>query len=361
MAHFSCTFLSEEEKDNLIKDVTYDEIKAGLWSLKAFKAPGVDGLHVGFFQIFWHEVNESICKEVGSIFSLGIMPECLNKTLIALVPKCQNQETINSYRLISLCNTIYKAVTKIIVAQIHPLLSNLISPIQAVFMLGRRGLDNVLIAQKLIHSIDKKNGRMGYMAIKVDLEKAYDKLEWSFIHKVLQGFHFPDQLIKVIMSCILSTSISILLNGGTLKSFNPTRGIRQGDPLSPYIFILCMEYLGSLIDKKCMEGNWNPIKAPRDNIGILTILTKSVWKATDDLMLFAIANEENSETIKEVLELFCSESGQKISTSKSRVYFSQNVDDDLKGRICGNLNIQATTNLGKYLGFPLKHKNTERN
>ena len=78
-------------------------------------------------------------------------------------------------------------------------------------------------------------------------------------------------------------------------------------------------------------------------------------------MLFAIASEENSKTIKEVLEFFCTESGQKISTSKSWVYFSQNVDDDLKGRICGNLNIQATTNLGKYLGFPLKHKNAERN
>ena len=104
-----------------------------------------------------------------------------------------------------------------------------------------------------------------------------------------------------------------------------------------------------------MEGNWNPIKASRDNIGISHLFF------ADDLMLFATATEENSETIKEVLELFCTESGQKISTCKSRVYFSQNVDDDLKGRICGNLNIQATNNLGKYLGFPLKHKNVERN
>ena len=102
-----------------------------------------------------------------------------------------------------------------------------------------------------------------------------------------------------------------------------------------------------------MEGNWNPIKASRDNIGISHLFF------ANDLMLFATTTEENSETIKEVLELFCTESGQKISTCKSRVYFSQNVDDDLKGRICGNLNIQATNNLGKYLGFPLKNKNAE--
>lgn len=88
VAQFLCTFLSEEEKAKLIEDVTYDEIKARLWSLKAFKAPGVDGLHAGFFQIFWHEVSESICKEVGSIFSLRVMPDYLNRTLIALVPNC---------------------------------------------------------------------------------------------------------------------------------------------------------------------------------------------------------------------------------------------------------------------------------
>ena len=87
---------------------------------------------------------------------------------------------------------------------------------------------------------------MGYMAIKLDLEKAYDRLEWNFIHKVLHAFHFPPKLTRIIISCISSTDISILVNGGMLDSFEPSRGIRQGDPLSPYIFILCMEYLSHL-------------------------------------------------------------------------------------------------------------------
>lgn len=91
------------------------------------------------------------------------------------------------------------------------------------------------------------------MAIKVDFEKAYDKLEWSFIHKVLQTFHFPQDLIKVIMSCVSSTSISVMVDGGAFEPFAPSRGIRKGDPLSPYILILCMELLGHLI-KKCTKG-----------------------------------------------------------------------------------------------------------
>lgn len=104
-----------------------------------------------------------------------------------------------------------------------------------------------------------------------------------------------------------------------------------------------------------MEGNWIPIKAFRDNIGI------SYLFIANDLMLFAKASEENSETIMDVSNWVCVESGQKISTIKSRIYFSQNVDVDLKGKICENLNIHATNRLGKYLGFPLNHKGTERN
>ena len=127
-------------------------------------------------------------------------------------------------------------------------------------MPGRKGLDNFLDAQELFYALDKKKGKEGYMAIKVDLEKAYDRMEWCFIHKVLQTYHFPQNFIRVIMSCVTSTKVSILLNGGKLEAFNPSRGLRQGDPLSLYIFILYMEYLGYLIEKKCMEGVWNCCK-----------------------------------------------------------------------------------------------------
>ena len=94
------------------------------------------------------------------------------------------------------------------------------------------------------------------MAIKIDLEKAYDRLEWSFVYKILHAFHFPQNIIKPIMSYVSSTSISILVNGGKLDSFAPSHGIRQGDPLSPYLFILCMEYLSYLIEEKCVDGSW---------------------------------------------------------------------------------------------------------
>ena len=297
----------------------------------------------------------SVCEEVKAIFMDGLVLDYLNDMLVTLIPKCKTPESLNNYRPISLCNSVDKIVSKILVERIRPYLNKLVSPIQSAFVPGRKGIDNVLVAQELFYAVDGKKGKEGYMAIKVDLEKAYDRLEWCFIHKVLQAFQFPQNIVKVIMSCVTSTKISILFNGEALELFNPSRGIRQGDPLSSYLFILCMEYLGHLIDKKCMEEVCKPLKASRDNIGISHLFF------ADDLILFAKVDEDSCETISEVLDEFCEESGQKVSVDKSRIYFSPNVQAELRREICSRLGIQATANIGNYLGFPIKHKGVPRN
>ena len=193
------------------------------------------------------------------------------------------------------------------------------------------------------------------MAIKVDLVKAYDRLEWSFIHKVLKAFQFPEELIKLIMSCVSTTSISILLNRGRLTPFMPTRGLRQGDPFSPYLFTLCMEYLGFLINKSCRRDEWTPLKASKHNLGISHLFF------ADDLMLFAKANKAGADSIQKVLSKFCKESGQLISAEKSCIYFSPNVPLNARDDIYGLLNIAETSCLGKYLGFPLNHRGAGQN
>lgn len=173
--------LTEYEVVNLSNLISDEEISGALWSLKAFKASGPDGLNAGFFQCFWLLVGDSVKKEVNKIFSSLTMSEYLNRTLITLIPKCSNSESFSNYRPISLCHTMYKVVTKMIVARIRPMLSNLISPYQTTFVPGRKGVDNAILVQELIHSMSRKRGRGGLVAIKIDLEKAYDRLEWSFI------------------------------------------------------------------------------------------------------------------------------------------------------------------------------------
>jgi ribonuclease HI len=342
--------LSPDEANSIASPPLDSEILSALNSMKSFKAPGNDGLHAGFFQRFWMIVGPSVKTAVKNIFSTGIMPPNLNQTLIALVPKQQGPETLNHYRPISLCNTVYKIITKLLVLRIKPYLLALVSPFQTAFVSGRRGSDNLIIAQELVYTLRKKRGKQGFMIVKIDLEKAFDRMEWSFVRRVLIHFGFPPTIIKLIMSCISSTSTSLLFNGSKLSPFLASRGLRQGDPLSPYLFLLCMEFLGALIDRKCDSGDWTKVKASRGGPGFSHVFF------ADDLLLFAKANDRNCAAIVNVLDEFCSMSGQKVSYTKSRIFFSPNVPVSTKHSICDYMGFLPTDSLGKYLGFPLLHK-----
>ncbi|KAL0012521.1 hypothetical protein SO802_007629 [Lithocarpus litseifolius] len=199
-------------------------------------------------------------------------------------------------------------------------LSNLIKPLvrmdsmrgfSKAFVPGRRSVDNAIVVQELIHTISNKKGRGRYMAIKVDLEKAYDKIELSFIREVFINANLLHNLVNLIMSCVSSISTSILFNGGNVEPIFPSRGIRQGDPLSPYLFILCMEVLGHLIEDKCSKKRWVPVKSSQSGMAFSHLFF------TDDLVLFAKADHVNCSTIRDVLDDFCGRSGQSISESRT--------------------------------------------
>ena len=157
------------------------------------------------------------------------------------------------------------------------------------------------------------------------------------------------------MSCISSTSTTLLFNGSQLETFNPSKGLRQGDPISPYIFILCMEFLSSLINKKCEDGNWVKVKASHGGLGF----SHSFF--ADDLLFYAKVDRGNYEAIVDVLEEFCVLTGQKISKAKSKVFFSPNIPEETKEELVLLLGINEASNLGKYLGFPILHKGRRRN
>lgn len=151
------------------------------------------------------------------------------------------------------------------------------------------------------------------------------------------------------MSCVSSVSTSILYNGDILDPICPLRGIRQGDPLSPYLFILSMDWLGQLIESKCADKVWKPVKASRNGPSCSHLFF------VDDLVLFAKANHVSYRAIWEVLDVFCEKSEQTVSEAKSRIYSSPNVDADMRDSLCDILGFRSTSSLGKYLGIPIKH------
>ncbi|KAH1131560.1 hypothetical protein J1N35_002938 [Gossypium stocksii] len=149
---------------------------------------------------------------------------------------------------------------KVIANEFKVVFSNFISPELARFIAGRNISDNVIIAQKVIHSMRSRIKGRNWMAIKLDLEKAYDRISLDFIDASLVVAGILKFLRRVIMGAISSSSMQILWNGVPSKPFKPVRGIRQGCPLSPYLFVLCMEWLGHLISSEIIVGRWHPIR-----------------------------------------------------------------------------------------------------
>ena len=148
----------------------------------------------------------------------------------------------------------YKIISKILEDRIKPILNRLICPTRTAFVLGWSIHDNSVLIREVIHSLKRKKGSQGWMGLKIDLQKAYDRLNWHFLKVVLKAFGFHPQWIHWVITCCSSVNMTLLQNGAPFKSFKPKRGLRQGDPISPYLFILCMEVMSRLINKRVKDG-----------------------------------------------------------------------------------------------------------
>lgn len=246
-------------------------------------------------------------------------------------------------------NVAYKVLSKVIVNRIRPLLQQLVGPLQGSFLPGRSTADNIILTQETIHSMTRLKGRRGAMALKIDLHKAFDSVSWSFLREVLHHFNFPPPLIELIMFSISSNRLSILWNGCSLPPFSPGRGLRQGDPLSPYLFILVMEKLSHMIQDAVREGAWKPFKLSQGGFSLSHLFF------ADDLMLFAEASVEQISNIMDILLDFAGQSGLQLSVGKSKLFTSDNTSLGLARALSSTSGIPVTSDLGVYLGVPIKH------
>ena len=223
------------------------------------------------------------------------MPPGLNDMHITLIPKVTHPERVSQFRPIGLCNVVYKLISKCIVQRLKKVFPQLIFPVQSSFVPGRQITNNVLVMQEILHPMRRKTGVKGWMAVKLDLEKAYDRLRWDFIQETLVHMRLLHQLIKVIMTCVSSCALNILWNGQPTEYFQPTRGIRQGDPLSPYLFVACMERLSQIIESKVTAGAWKAIPLTRGGTRVSHLMF------ANDVVLFGEASVEQAPTVNECL------------------------------------------------------------
>ncbi|XP_061365687.1 uncharacterized protein LOC133308973 [Gastrolobium bilobum] len=193
LGHADLRDISRQPSNQDIRDVVF--------SMGPYKAPGVDGLHGIFFQSQWEVVRDSVCSFVKDVFNNPHRVQDVNQTLLCLISKVDAPQTFKDFRPISLCNVIYKVVTKLIANQLKLHMNSLVMPNQCRFIKGRQGTDNVIIAQEIVHSMRSKRGTKGCMAIKVDLEKAYDRLNWDFLRDTLHDLGLPNHITTLIMCC----------------------------------------------------------------------------------------------------------------------------------------------------------------
>lgn len=180
------------------------------------------------------------------------------------------------------------------------------------------------------------------MILKIDLEKAFYRIEWYYIRDIMSFSNFPTKFSNLIMFCITTSFISIIVNGDTIDYFKPSWGIRQGGPISPYIFILCMERLFRTIDEVVGNKTWNPIGISMTGPKISHLFFD------DDLTLLSRADPLSCVTISRILNEFCSNSGQKLNLSKSKVIFSTKCGKETQEICTSILNIQPRNTFGKY-------------
>jgi hypothetical protein len=209
--------VTQDMNDRLMAPYSADDVKKAAFSIGDFKAHGPDGLHAVFHAIFykkfWNLRGDQITTEILHALNNGTIPEGWNDTTIVMIPKVDSPETVTQYRPISLCNVIYKIISKMLAFRLKKELPDVISPMQSAFVPGRLITDKVLVAYECIHSIkNKRNGHNGTCAVKLDMHKAYDRVEWIFMENMMRRLGFSEGWITMMMACVRSVKYQVRFN-----------------------------------------------------------------------------------------------------------------------------------------------------
>ena len=288
-----------------------------------------------------------ITQAVLSCLNSSSILKSINHTFITLIPKVKNPERVSEFRPISLCNVIYKIVSKVIANRLKSYLNSIISETQSAFIADRLIPDNVLIAFESLHHMKTGYSRKtSFMAIKLDMSKAYDRVEWAFLEKILLKMGFQNSWVALIMECITTVSYSILVNGEPQRMIVPTKGLRQGDPLSPYLFLFSAEGLNAIFRKAADDGHIHGFSICRRGLKLPHLFF------VDDCLLFCRSTLVKCDKIKELLAAYEVASGQMVNKDKATLFFSRNTNDATQEAIKVSLGLLAIQHYEKYLGLP---------
>ena len=339
--------VSTDMNAELIAEFRAEEVWNALQQLHPTKSPGPDGISPIFFKNYWDIVGVEVVNCVLNALNSGSMPCGINDTFICFIPKVKSPQKITEFRPISLCNVIYKIMSKILANRLKRILLVVIDESQSAFVPGRLITDNVLVAFETLHCINQRNkGKEALVAIKLDMSKAYDRVELAYLEAMMRKMGFHEKWISLIMMCVTTVSFSVLINNEPKGKIIPTKGLRQGDLISLYLFLLCVEGLSAMLKREEKVGHIKEVAVSRGAPRISHLLF------ADDSIVFCRATVEECGRVIKVLEDYEGDSGQKLNKEKTSLFFSKNTNREVQKLIKEKFGAQIVQHHKKFLGLP---------
>ena len=322
---------------------TEEEVWLTIKQLPLDKAPGPDGFTGRFYKACWSIIKNDIMVAISAVWSRrlrGLGP--LNTAYITLIPKKEDAEQPKDFRPISLVHSFAKLITKLLANQLAGQLNQMVSPNQSAFIKGRFIQDNFMLVQQTARFLHQQ--KQPRILLKLDISKAFDSVAWPFLLEVMEHLGFGQIWRDIISGLLCSSSTQVLLNGIPGERITHRRGLRQGDPLSPMLFILVMDVLGHMISKAAELGLLQPLSR--------RALQHRISMYADDVVLFLHPNAADIAVTMDILHLFGTASGLKTNLQKSNVLPIRCGEQEIEV-VQQQLPCALSVFPCKYLGLPL--------
>ncbi|XP_074559236.1 uncharacterized protein LOC141815220 [Curcuma longa] len=329
----------------LLATPTIEEVKEVVWGMCKESAAGPDGFSVAFYVSCWEIIKSDVYEAVLDFFRGNSLPRGMAATTIVLIPKIDGAQRWQDFRPISLCNVSNKIISKLLANRLGKVLEKIISPMQSGFVAGRVISDNILMAQELHHKLNF-HVRGGNLILKLDMAKAYDRVQWDFLFQVMRAFGFSDLVIDILRRCIADCWFSVRINGQLSGFFHSKRGIRQGDPISPLLFIIAAEFFSRGLDKLFA-------RFPQMYYATGCDFRISHLAYADDVMVFLNGSINNVKRIMGFLNAYMLCSGQLINFSKSSFFPAKRISNARKMQISSVSGFSEGRGSLLYLGVPI--------
>ena len=333
------------QQEHLSRPFSLEEVQAAVWSLNGEGAPGLDGIPIFFYKEGWDVLGPEVMRVMGDFHAGQCQMERLNKVFLVLIPKNQGAEQIGDFQPIALSNSIYLIIAKVLANCLREVMDDLISPLQSAFIPGRQMIDSIVMAEEIVAAWHR-SGTTGFLW-KVDFAKAYDSIDWRYLWNVLRRRGFSEEWVRWMKLCVTTSSCSVLVNGRMQGGwFQPQRGIRQGCPLAPLLFILAADALAFCTMRLCAQGHISGFQTAGHPGGI------PLLQYADDTTFFIQGSETATRTLSQMKDIFVDFSGLQLNRAKSSFVGFGLALDELQ-RCAEILATPIKTLPIRYLGLPL--------